>query len=543
MGQLICDFSGTSFDTIGATVDVSSGSFSMPVAADKIAGRNCVLRMVNPSFTGAEDRTPFTGPRAYGGMFKDQSFSGSPNDGVITDAWAIIAPGTIGSNIYLYSMGSCGIGIAPPLGTAPLAADFAWACAGYYYRTDEGTTPTSSEAKVDSHTAYVPGMAGANNHAAGAPHLAPVDFRPSYNPATGVLTVDETGVVQRCSGSDAPDPLATDCGEKVDTGVRVTRHWATGTDGTSATLSETWSVADGGTHQISVLPEADGNSSQALFDFPWLGNGYVHYTGDPSLPGPGSGSGPVSLFTASADPGAASPTLSYGSLTTNPPPDSIPFYGVSPASGNEFPQIAYARTITPSQPFSYTWKLATGRTDASVRARAAIDADSLASPVVKITAPANGLKTARSRVTVTGTATDNGGVSSFTVNGAAVALGAGGAFSTVVPLKVGANTIIAQAGDKTGNASQASVALTRIRQCLVPHLKGKTLSRARRALRKSHCKLGKVRKSYRTHLAGKRGHRTRVPFKTGRITGQRPRAGAKKKVGTKVTVVVQKAKP
>jgi Glucodextranase, domain B len=396
---------------------------------------------------------------------------------------------------------------------------------------------------VDGHTAYVPGMGGPSDHALGAPGLAPVDFHPSYNPATGVLTIGETGVVQRCSGSDAADPLATDCGSKVDTGVRITRHWVTGTDGTSATLTETWSVADGGTHQISMLPEADGTSTRSEYDFPWLGQGYVHYMGDPSLPGPGPGSGPTSFFTASDNPSGGSSTLSYGSLTTSVPPDSIPFYGVAPASGNEFPQIAYARTITPSQPFSYTWKLATGLTDASVRARAATDADSLAAPVVKITAPAGGSKTTSSKMSVTGTATDNVGVTAFTVNGNPVPLGSGGAFSTTVPLKPGANTIVAQAGDRTGNTSQASVALTRIRQCVVPHLKGRTLSRARRALGKAHCKLGKVRKGYRTHLAGKRGHRTRVPFKTGRIVAQHPKAGSKKKLGAKVNVVVQRAKP
>jgi beta-lactam-binding protein with PASTA domain len=77
---------------------------------------------------------------------------------------------------------------------------------------------------------------------------------------------------------------------------------------------------------------------------------------------------------------------------------------------------------------------------------------------------------------------------------------------------------------------------------VVPHLKGKTLRRAKRALRKAHCKLGKVKKVHRTHLAGKRGHRKRVPFKTGRILAQHPNAGAKRRVGTKVSVVVQRAK-
>ena len=80
MGQLICDFSGTSFDTVGALVDVTSGSFSMAVPAGDVAGKNCVLRMVNQGFTGAEDRTPFTGPSAYGGQFADSTFSGSPNN-------------------------------------------------------------------------------------------------------------------------------------------------------------------------------------------------------------------------------------------------------------------------------------------------------------------------------------------------------------------------------------------------------------------------------------------------------------------------------
>jgi hypothetical protein len=542
-GEVICDHGGTSFDVLSTLIDVSTGSFSTSVSAHQIVAQNCVIRFVNDGFTGAEDRTPFTGPRAYGGSFDDEALSSGANAGVLTDGIVFLAPRTIGSNIFVYSMGSCGIGIAPPLPTQPFYADYAWDCVGYYYRTDEGVSPTGSEIKVDSHTAYVPGTGDGESGEEGATGLAPVDFHPSYDPATGILSIDETGVAQRCTGTDAPNPTAATCGAHADTGVRITRHWVTGSDGTSATLTETWSVADGGTHQIALIPEADAQSSQARFDFPWLGAGYVHYMGDPSLAGPGAGSGPVSMFVASDDPGGGSPTLSFGSLTVNPPPDSIQFYGEGPSSGNQYPQIAYTRTITPSQPFSYTWKLATGLSDAGVRAQAAVDADSLAGPAVKITAPANGSKTKRTKATITGTATDNGGVSSFTVNGKAVSLGAGGAFNAIVPLKVGSNTIVAKAADKTGNTSHASVAVTRIQQCVVPRLKGKTVRRAKRALRKSHCKLGKVKTGYRTHLAGKRGHRKRVPFKTGQIIAQRPHAGAKKKVGTKVNVVVQRATP
>lgn len=544
LGQLICDRGGTSFNLVGGTVDVSSGSFSTPVPADDIAGQNCVLRMVNQGWDGSGSHSAFTGPRLYGGVFDDSQVPGGPSAGVTGSASVTLAPGTIGSNIYLASMGQCGIQIEPPLATQPLAADPAWQCAAYYYKTD-GLTATGSEVKVDTHTAYVPGMEAAGPD--GSAHLAPVSFHPSYNAVTGVLTVDETGVVQRCSGTDAPDPSAGACADNVDTGVRVTRHWVTGADGTSAMLTETWSVADGGTHQISLLPESDGAGSNSRFDFPWLGNGYVHYTGDPSLAGPGSGSGPVSIFTESDDPSSSSPTMSFGSLTASPAPDSIQFWGENPGTANRYPQLAYSRTITPSQPFSFTWKLDTALTDGPVRAQATNDADSLAAPVVKITAPANGLKTASSNVTVSGTAVDNVGVTSFTINGNPIPLGSGGNFSTTVPLTLGANTIVAKAGDKTGNTSTASATVTRtaarVRRCVVPHLKGKTLSRAKRALRKAHCKLGKVKRAYRTHVVRKHGHRVHVPFKKGRIISQHPRAGAKKKVGTKVSVVVQRAKP
>src|SRR5690349_619813 len=322
MGQLICDFGGTSFNDIDGPIDVSTGSFSTTVPGDSIAGQNCVLRMVNPGFDGSGDHSAFTGPRLYGGQFDDTQIGGGPSAGVLNRASVTLAPGTIGSNIFLASMGQCGITIAPPLGTQPFAADRAWNCADYYYKTD-GNTATGSEVTVDTHTAFVPGMGAAGPE--GSSHLAPVDFHPSYDAATGVLTVDETGVVQRCSGTDAPDPSAVNCADNVDTGVRVARHWVTGADGTSATLTETWSVADGGTHHISLLPEADGQGPTSRFDFPWLGGGYLHYTGDPSLAGPGSGSGPVSFFTESDDPGSSSPTMSFGSLTASPAPDSVQF--------------------------------------------------------------------------------------------------------------------------------------------------------------------------------------------------------------------------
>jgi hypothetical protein len=81
-------------------------------------------------------------------------------------------------------------------------------------------------------------------------------------------------------------------------------------------------------------------------------------------------------------------------------------------------------------------------------------------PTVVITSPANATVVATPAVTVTGTASDSGALSSLTVNGAAVAVGAGGAWSTSVALKPGANTITATATDQAGLSSSGVITVT-----------------------------------------------------------------------------------
>jgi hypothetical protein len=68
-------------------------------------------------------------------------------------------------------------------------------------------------------------------------------------------------------------------------------------------------------------------------------------------------------------------------------------------------------------------------------------------------------------------------------------------------------------------------------QCTVPNLKGKTLKAARAALRTAQCKLGKV-----TKLAG-------ATPKSGKVTKQGAKAGAKVVVGTKVDLTLKPPKP
>ena len=72
---------------------------------------------------------------------------------------------------------------------------------------------------------------------------------------------------------------------------------------------------------------------------------------------------------------------------------------------------------------------------------------------------------------------------------------------------------------------------TPVVQCTVPNLKGKTLEAAKAALRTAQCKLGKV-----TKLAG-------ATAKSGKVTKQGAKAGAKVAVGTKVDLTLKPPKP
>jgi hypothetical protein len=66
--------------------------------------------------------------------------------------------------------------------------------------------------------------------------------------------------------------------------------------------------------------------------------------------------------------------------------------------------------------------------------------------------------------------------------------------------------------------------------CIVPKLKGDTVKKARRALRRAGCTLGKERKAFSRRI--KRGH----------VISQSPGAGTKKPAGAAVNIKVSKGK-
>jgi hypothetical protein len=120
--------------------------------------------------------------------------------------------------------------------------------------------------------------------------------------------------------------------------------------------------------------------------------------------------------------------------------------------------------------------------------------DKQGSPVVTFTSPANGTATNSPSATLTGTATDNKGVTSLKINGTSVALASDGTFSFPATLVAGANSFNAVATDGQGNTGTATLSLTYVKLdplaplCKVPSVKKKSkLSAAQKKLRAANC--------------------------------------------------------
>ncbi len=64
--------------------------------------------------------------------------------------------------------------------------------------------------------------------------------------------------------------------------------------------------------------------------------------------------------------------------------------------------------------------------------------------------------------------------------------------------------------------------------CVVPNAKGKKLRAAKRAIRRAHCSVGKVRRAFSSTV------------KRGRVVSQRPKPGAKRAAGSNVKLKVSK---
>jgi hypothetical protein len=447
---------GSGYSEIKENVTVVGEAFSVEVPAEEIYKGPCVLRAVphedKSNHEPGEPADPFKGPRLAASEFEgpfenDEYFA-------ISDTFA--------GGFFFESVGSCGLEGSEIFNATTFEGDALFGCDASLY--EENPEATRSDLQIDGANAYSPATAKRVEEKIGvipgAPHIAARVER--FEPSTGLITISEVDPIVKCSPETISPPTSTSCKEFVSAGVQLERTWETSENDHVAKVTDTWRSTDGSAHALNALYAQEFSDAKAdgggTFDFPGS-TAFVGTTKGEAVALP-AGAGAILYKSDAAEPEAGDGEHPQGAVVY----DSVPsgpiavFTGSDEQNGNGF-DMPYARTIPAGG--TYTLRMA------YVQAYGLAEVNKLAQetlagyyPSVSITSPANGSATTSSSITVTGTAKDEVGLASLTVNGKAVSVGAGGAWSTTVALNSGANTITATATNQAGNSKSSSVAVT-----------------------------------------------------------------------------------
>ncbi|WP_354699873.1 hypothetical protein DSM112329_00131 [Paraconexibacter sp. AEG42_29] len=545
-------------DTVAAGVAVrvpqpgSAGTFSVTASADSTAFVSpCRLLALTAGNSTVESDA--SGPSIYPSVLRDfvETAPGNPNAGQRYDVDASTVTAGLTSTAHIESFGGCGLWNARPLDPA-VAPDKAalnvFECAGYADDVADGTSPTRSELQIDGRNAFTGAMAalgsGGLPGVAGRPALTRSGTR---DPATGLLRLAESTDVVRCQTTPAGYPFTdpAECGGLVGTGVRLVRQVTMSEDGRSTTMRDRWESTDGADHILDLLLEVDFATQDYGIRVPWTGGGVTAYPGSASLPGPPSV--PASIFVSS-DRRVPDGDLAHatGAVSFSTAPSAVEFIsGLGDPS--RFMELRYIRSVTAAAPLELVHTFSMAPTAAESAALAGKAEDAFTGPRVAITSPAAGSTTALDTVTATGTASDDRSLASLIVNGLPVSTADDGSWSAPVALSPGANTIVARAIDSAGNATEASVAVTRVgaKRCVVPKVKGlKSVGVAITPLRKAGCRLGKVLTIYsKPKIVVKGKRRLKVTVKRFAVLGSKQKQGRRLAPGAAVDLIVQGRKP
>ncbi|HMD58039.1 MAG TPA: hypothetical protein VKG82_11280 [Solirubrobacteraceae bacterium] len=332
--------------------------------------------------------------------------------------------------------------------------------------------PRAAAVQVDGATGYLPNAAeeeesnltkkaGKAVTLAGKPAATVAE---SFNEATHQLTISEEDPIVKCSPSTAFPATMASCTGFAPTGVTLVRTWETGDEDHIAAMSDRWRSTDGAAHSVSAryLMEQSEESEEASFELPGAGSFAAVSKGETkTVP---SGPGAILYKEKAGVSEAGNGETPQGAIVYDQAPSEA--IAVTTGSAEKAPwndlELPYQRTVPAggtTNTLRMTFLQSFSMNEVRSLATAAITGYF---PTVTIGAPANAspIKSPSHTVTVTGTASDAVGLSSLTVNGKAVAVGAGGAWSAAVPLVPGANTITATATDQSGLSKSAAVGVT-----------------------------------------------------------------------------------
>jgi len=332
---------------------------------------------------------------------------------------------------------------------------------------------TRSSVQVDGANAYVPRAAvevaekPEKELKKALPGKPEVTGTRSYNAVTHQLTIHEEDPLVKCSPENVYPPTAKSCTGFVPTGVTLARTWEETNEDRVAWMTETWRSTNGAAHSINARYYTEmftiRKGGGGAYEFP--GEGGFSPTHEGETKTIAAGAGAILYKRKAGTPAGGDGENPQGAIVY----DIAPTEPISVTTGSaeveageaNVMEVPYQRTVPAggSSTLRMTFVQAFGLPEVQSLAAAALASYR---PSVSISSPANGatVASATPSVTVSGSASDTGALASLSVNGAAVAVGAGGAWTTSVPLKVGANAITANATDQAGLTSSASVAVT-----------------------------------------------------------------------------------
>jgi hypothetical protein len=458
-------YSPSTYVTVAADVTVSGDAFSATGSAQSLDEGPCVLRAVPTGDTTAYPpgvSSTFTGPQMARSYFETYVDSNSK----ATYGYEF-EQNTLTAYNEIEDAGDCGLDYSNLYAPGSLeASEGFFYCNGALFERD--LSSSRSDIQIDGQNAY--DSSAADNlyeelKMSSAP--APISINKTFNTGSGEVTIHETDPIVKCASSKTnPNtfpPTEESCQSLVSAGVQLERTWQISHAGQVIDMTDTWHSTDGASHSLNALyfqefvsNKTDGSS----FEFPGHSEfGGVEDNEKVSLP---SGSGTILYKEDKNTPSSGNLEHPQGAIVYDNAPSEAIAFGEGTGAGNTATafEMPYQRTIPAGGSYTLRMGFVQAYSLAEVNSLAEGVKSTYTPPSVSITSPANGATVSTASVTVSGTAKDNGGIESLTVDGQTVSVGSNGEWSTVVALALGANTITAKATNDSGQSTSTSIAVT-----------------------------------------------------------------------------------
>jgi Glucodextranase, domain B len=493
-GYIVCYSPEDKPVELAGPIDVSSGSFSANVSLSTVYGQACRVLMVpdvDDSYPGVgSDLSAYAGPAI---SVADQ-FSHSGNGNLYG---YYVESGSLQWSWGLQSLGECPVSASYE--TDPSTLYYTQLFAGNACLPEEsGDVPDldgRSALQVDGTNAYVPGdldPASGDKNLTTDPGFEPLQYTPSFGPQHTSVTIAETDIPTICGAPATFPPTTTSCPTLRDSGITVAQSTTVVPNEQVARVEQTFTNVSPTARTIDMLisqaVRAPESGEEPGFEFP--GQTAVAADSEPDAfaqfpTGPGS---IVVVGDAAAAPDEGN---LVGAITYSKSPQSANFISSSGSQTAVF-TMHYVARLAPGASTTYGWSFSEATSAAGLAPLEAAERDRFEQPSISIVSPPRRTVTSHRVITVSGRDSDPVGLSSLTVDGKPTPLGSNGTWKAKVDLQPGPNTLVAVVTNLGGITAKASETVTYRLACVVPRLRGDTLSRARTALRAAHCTAGSV---------------------------------------------------